>query len=689
MGRRANEELPSRLDRSTAEYLRNLEKMMYNNAIETEDQWESMLNSAFEEVTGIEYETCGDVVGSRVVERLLRYSVDHSHPGLVVEHFQQLLKPERYWDVFVDKYGSHVAQTLLELAGKLLAPDSELSGGLRAALTERIVEICDDLRGKWLDLMQDCYASHVGRSLLQLLGGHGGTDEGAEPAAPLPELAAQVSVAAESILGGETTPEQVRDMGYGSYSVPILQVLLRVHPDAPSLAKRVLGWDGPSVDAASECGQHITTMLTDSAGSHLLETVIGALGDEDYYALYVSFFRGQMLKLALDPVGNFVVQQMLRKARQPAHVVGLVGELTAEDGGAVRQLFEGQRSSVVLAAVQACGAQHAQQKEVVRAIAAAFDALSGPVSSKLLESLLSIKESASRELGGREMGSGARANAVKKKRKRKPAKDAVSSMGAQIVQHMLGYEPAHCAPLVQSFLAAPNHYITRLARVPAGSRLIEAFLVCPAHKGAGKGKGKAKDGEVAAARLQKFIERFCAHRVSGGGYEMEDEAEQPPPKRMRGRNRDDDTVQDEDAAQAEAGGKGEGKEGVSAVVSLATDKFGSRVVEALYAASEVKRKRKLVRLLAASKAELEADFHGRITMAKCRVTQFASPGGEAAWAEREAAAARKREMFAEFLDDDEKAGAAASGAQGESSPEPAASRADPVCPSPLDRSFQR
>ena len=76
-------------------------------------------------------------------------------------------------------------------------------------------------------------------------------------------------------------------------------------------------------------------------------------------------------------------------------------------------------------------------------------------------------------------------------------------------------------------------------------------------------------------------------------------------------------------------------------------------------------------------------------MAKCRVTQFASPGGEAAWAEREAAAARKREMFAEFLDDDEKAGAAASDAQGESSPEPAASRADPVCPSPLDPSFRR
>lgn len=57
MGRRKNDELPSRLDRSTAEYLRNLEKAMYNNAITSEEQWENMLTSAFEEIKGTEYET--------------------------------------------------------------------------------------------------------------------------------------------------------------------------------------------------------------------------------------------------------------------------------------------------------------------------------------------------------------------------------------------------------------------------------------------------------------------------------------------------------------------------------------------------------------------------------------------------------------------------------------------------------
>eukprot|EP01043_Picozoa_sp_COSAG02_P001883 COSAG02_NODE_41_length_47431_cov_32.449204_26_plen_566_part_00 len=556
MGRRKNDELPSRLERGTAEYLRNLEKAMYNNAIGTEEQWESMLGSAFDEIKGIEYETCGDVVGSRVVERLLRYSVDQQNghpfmPELVVQHFQELLRLDRYWDVFGDKYGSHVAQTLFELAGKLLKPDSEVSGSLRTAISDRLLEICDDLRGKWVELMGDCYASHVGRSLIQLLAGRSENevlDAEAEAAASLtrrPELVAQVPLIADAILGkvdAANTPEAaqlVRDMGYGSYSVPILQLLMRVHPDTNIIAKRSLGWKGATVTASSECGEHIAALLTDSAGSHLLETAIGALSDEAYYELYVTFFRGQLVELALDPVANFVVQQLFKHARQPAHVASLVGEIAGEDNGAaMRQLFEGQRSSVVLAAAKACATHPSdtEQKAMVKAVSSALGAVGGTVSSQLLESLLGLKESASRDLGGRGDigGSGARA-VVKKKRKRGNQKDSISSIGAQIVQAMLAYSPGNNLMLVQSFFAAPNHYLSNFARLPAGSRLLEAFFNCPAHKPVTAGtssKGKQssdreREGEVAAARLQKFIDRFCAHHLQssdaadGGAHSQE------------------------------------------------------------------------------------------------------------------------------------------------------------------------
>jgi hypothetical protein len=86
--------LPGRLDRSAAEYLRRIEKLMYNEAIETEDDWAGMLSSAFEEIKNQEYEVCGDVVGSRVVERLLTAAADHGQLALFSGYFEAVRRPQ-------------------------------------------------------------------------------------------------------------------------------------------------------------------------------------------------------------------------------------------------------------------------------------------------------------------------------------------------------------------------------------------------------------------------------------------------------------------------------------------------------------------------------------------------------------------------------------------------------------------
>eukprot|EP01043_Picozoa_sp_COSAG02_P001882 COSAG02_NODE_41_length_47431_cov_32.449204_25_plen_252_part_00 len=138
---------------------------------------------------------------------------------------------------------------------------------------------------------------------------------------------------------------------------------------------------------------------------------------------------------------------------------------------------------------------------------------------------------------------------------------------------------------------------------------------------------------------------------------------------MRGRNRDigaapSDGDQDDDDRRGENGGVADDDDGgINIIVSLAMDKFGSRVVESLYGVAELKRKRKIVGQLAACKAMLEADFHGRITLSKCRVSQFAKPGGEEEWAQREASVEKKRAMFADILaDDDDQGGSSGSSA---------------------------
>jgi hypothetical protein len=67
---------------------------MYNEAIETEDDWAGMLSSAFEEIKNQEYEVCGDVVGSRVVERLLTAAADHGQLALFSGYFEAVRRPQ-------------------------------------------------------------------------------------------------------------------------------------------------------------------------------------------------------------------------------------------------------------------------------------------------------------------------------------------------------------------------------------------------------------------------------------------------------------------------------------------------------------------------------------------------------------------------------------------------------------------
>jgi hypothetical protein len=55
-------------------------------------------------------------------------------------------------------------------------------------------------------------------------------------------------------------------------------------------------------------------------------------------------------------------------------------ELLADDGVAIRALLEAKRSSVVLMLVRACARHSIQQKDMLRAIARALDALAPPAS---------------------------------------------------------------------------------------------------------------------------------------------------------------------------------------------------------------------------------------------------------------------------------------------------------------------
>jgi len=81
---------------------------------------------------------------------------------------------------------------------------------------------------------------------------------------------------------------------------------------------------------------------------------------------------------------------------------------------------------------------------------------------------------------------------------------------------------------------------------------------------------------------------------------------------------------------------------------LACDKFGSRVLEVIYKASEMEMKQKMVNVLASDESKLSANFYGRFVLRNCKVARYKEAGAEA-WQQAEEASGKKKAQFEELF----------------------------------------
>ena len=176
------------------------------------------------------------------------------------------------------------------------------------------------------------------------------------------------------------------------------------------------------------------------AGQHISVIVAAVRAEIAITRCFPHFrcFRGKLLQLSLHPVANFVMQRLFALTRQPAHAVAFCSELLEDRGQAIKALFEAKRSSVVLMLVTACAKQRVapQQKALARSVAVGVDALQPPASLELLQRLLTLPEA---ENPFRRKAA-AKPGAKKRRGKRKDAQ-TIATVGAQIVQGMLRFEP--------------------------------------------------------------------------------------------------------------------------------------------------------------------------------------------------------------------------------------------------------
>lgn len=159
----------------------------------------------------------------------------------------------------------------------------------------------------------------------------------------------------------EVSPVEIRALGVGNVSGPVLQMLIELEAEggeadedrsildsclcglvASSRAASTGEGEQPS---AGEREDYVEHLLRDQAGSHLLEAILLHSPARIFARVWSTYFTGRLGKLAVHPVGNYVVAKGVR--RLDGAQLGKMVEESADWGRAVKRSRLGVISAVV------------------------------------------------------------------------------------------------------------------------------------------------------------------------------------------------------------------------------------------------------------------------------------------------------------------------------------------------------
>ncbi|KAJ3146184.1 Nucleolar protein 9 [Irineochytrium annulatum] len=589
-----------RVEPDTLQYFENVEKKLDESP---EEAWEDdedrtmFVTNVYEEVRHHTLKLAGDDQCSRILEKLLRISTDVQIRRLVT------VLEGMFADMFRHRFASHVVQTLLVLAADII--DREIANGVAPddadpppekplpSMQDLFAALCDELKGQHVGLMSDPWASHLLRTLLQILSGQAllkpeevdkqrskrsrsynkknnnqaAAQTRAAKQAALASATKRIPTSFAALLEGivdsilaSLQEYEIREYAVHPVASPVLQLLVAVKSGGRGqrLIDAMLEIDAEEEALRESRSSFMDRLIRDQVGSHLVEKVVEHASAEQFHALYVTYFRGRLRELCDHRAGNFAVQAVLAHLRNAVQLEVVMTEIL----GFAEVLVAGKtnRSHVLVKLLEGCRRLKAGQKEAVRGLWRAFG-VKEPNERKWLI-LLMLHKVPWREF-------------------RSDMHYAYDYQGALMLEHVLHFDAEHAKEIVDGFMSLPTTTTHPWCYDPVASRVFENILTLPS------------------------VPLKCKKKI------MHD---------LEGKYAD-----------------------------MACDKFGSFVVDRCWAAADVDMKGRIVGDLVKNESRLEGSYFGRIVHAKCRVSAWKA--GKQAWEERENGLVRKRDMFKEFMDD--------------------------------------
>ncbi|KAI8922968.1 armadillo-type protein [Entophlyctis helioformis] len=463
-------------DNELREYFRHMEKLMEEQEFETTDDMQLFIQNAYAELKGKELAIAGDFEGSRILEKLLRGSSDiqvRSQAYRFAGDFRRLV---------THQFASHVVQTLLLLAADVVERevDGEVAGFEKTmdeddldaeeiewrnklpSMEKILVALCGECDGEWSRLLLDPYASHVIRTLLNVLSGESLADDSSirskksskynknhnnafvakKPGVKrrTPESFAALLTSIVDSLTANLQDADLRIMATHPVANPVLQTLLEIPHASTTL-----------VPAFLKDGDFFKMLIEHQVGSHLAEKLVAKSSAMAFAGLFETHIRPRFLELCNHPLANFVIQRVLDKVSDQTQLDALLDIIEPE---MERMLFR-SRAGIVVKTIEACSRVPACQKRVLKALFAAVHTAGDDAKMKKCASVILLMTTYE---------------------KYEVLDLAPSLQGALMLQHVASFTPENAKLCVESIMAMEPESLFKWALDPIASRVVEAIL---------------------------------------------------------------------------------------------------------------------------------------------------------------------------------------------------------------------
>lgn len=461
------------VDPETTKYFSEIVNLFESDGVDLEER-PVICGNALEEARGKEFELATDYYISHTLQILLE--------GCNVDHLCDFLRgcAKVFPLISMDRSGSHVAETALKSLAMHLQDDEAYS-----VIEETLTNICKVIVASPVDMMCNCYGSHVFRSLLCLCGGVPLDSPVFHRAKPSMILAERLNLSISSAPGNNLSHHHQgfpgllkflvsgmlncseEDMKYllvDQYSSLVFQTalklfaghdqqLLQIIPVLLDCRKENLT-EGNFIEMTAV--RDIVELMKEAAYSHLMEVILAVSPESLYGEMFTKIFRKSLFELSSHQCGNFVVQALVSHARDREQMEFIWEKL----GPKFRDLLEMGKSGVIASLIATSQRLHTHEHEVCKALA---DAVCLPNESprSVVDRILFLESYFA---------------CVEKSNWKWPSGAKIHVMGSLILQAVFKFQNQLIQPYIMSLTSMEVDHVLEAAKDVGGARTIEAFL---------------------------------------------------------------------------------------------------------------------------------------------------------------------------------------------------------------------